>query len=244
MEVPPQQGYLTSIPGKEFLPLKTDCLCGHCGGPILYRPLTLGIRESIGGIGIDTLGYFCSWPCKRAYAVRNGLLTDDVEGQTTRLMLQFKAHFTEGEDPDGYRLIQLYERFSQIPPAPAAVCWKRFGGRMSDEDYRKSWVQLYKTSTQSINKPTQIMSTNYGIPFTPALSSSSITGPPQPTIFGSGAYATPISQGTGYVPSIIPNDELNIGPELKIQQLSPIFGFCSRQPRGIPRPHFTSYDDQ
>lgn len=242
MEMFSGQQILNSIPSKEFLPRNTSIPCGYCGGPILYRPTTIGLRESVGGHGIDNLAYFCSEPCKRAYV--NGdvqLLNDETESQTTRIMRQFRDHYSDGDDPDSHRFLQKYDRFSQIPPAPPRHAWIRYGGKMSDEEYRKTWVQQ-SYITNSSTPTSHIQLPGLGPPpsslFAPNLLPVSISP-------SSSSSLSPIQQNTIGIdsPQVIPPDELNFGPVPKVQLLSPIFGFCSRQHRGLARRHYQADDD-
>ena len=132
---------------KAFWPCSTTATCGHCGGPIRYRPIPLGIEEGYGGNGIKTRGLYCCWPCARAMANNPEIASDNLERLTTAIMLAFRESKDDSDDPDGYEFLQLYSRFSDVPCAPSRLSFMRNGGTLSDEEYRKAWSGTCKSRT-------------------------------------------------------------------------------------------------
>lgn len=127
---------------KEFMIRSTDLPCLHCGGPILFRPVVYGTSGDRSSGGIRICGYFCSWPCARAYAC-HGVLTDYAEELMTSILRDFRDHLDNGDDEDGHRFLQSFHRFSQIPTAPPREKFVPFGS-LTYEEYRRMWVQFSK----------------------------------------------------------------------------------------------------
>ena len=143
---------------REYWMPSSDFACLHCGGKIMYRPIPIGISRSLAGAAagaaagtaagyssssgsgepIDVCVGFCSWPCARTYADHN-YPSDDTEQLTTRIMLDFKSCLSRYDDPDGWRFLQQYDRFSQLPRAPPRHAFTPFGSLTPDQ-YRARWV--------------------------------------------------------------------------------------------------------
>ena len=123
---------------KEYWLPTTGYDCLHCGGPIKYSPVTLGMNRGIDD-SIDTYGLFCCWPCARACANEKDILSDEAENLTTRIMLDFKIDLGSYDDPEGYKFLQRYERFSQVPCAPQRYKFVKYGGHIKYDEHRASW---------------------------------------------------------------------------------------------------------
>jgi hypothetical protein len=134
---------------KLFWPASTTMCCGHCGGPIKYRPYTLGVGEAYSGHGIKTYGYFCAWPCARAVGYDPSVANSTVEVLTTSIMMDFKMSNDLGDDPDGFVFLQRYSRFSEIPSAPSRMSFIRYGGNIADDEYRAMWAGKTKEKEQT-----------------------------------------------------------------------------------------------
>lgn len=130
---------------KEYWMPKTTLLCLHCEGPISYRPFPIGFTELVTTGGINTCCGFCSPLCARTYADQN-YSSDIVERLTTRIMLDFKRSLDPGDDPDLHRFLQSYDRFSQIPRAPARHDFVPYG-TLTHEKFRAAW-----TGTETTNR--------------------------------------------------------------------------------------------
>lgn len=127
---------------KDYWLRHDDQPCLRCRGRILYRPYPLGIRIDTATGGIVTCGRFCSWPCVRGYC--NQLIpSDEMERLTTKIMLDFKNTFSEGDDPDGHRYLQQFERFSQIPSGPSPHEFVPYGP-LTHEKYRERWTSTFR----------------------------------------------------------------------------------------------------
>lgn len=165
--------------GKEYWLSKSDLPCLHCQGPILYRPLPIGISETISANGIGTRGGFCSWLCARTYADQNHP-GDVTERLTTRIMLEFKTSQNLGDDPAGWHFLQKYDRFSQIPRAPPRHAFVPYG-IITHEGFRENWagVSLEGTADTFGNSISPAKTTQYMASIDESrgsLQSSSISG--------------------------------------------------------------------
>ena len=134
--------------GKAFWTSTIGCDCLHCGGPIKYRPTTIGITESPDGQGIITRGYFCCWLCPRAYADSFNILSDEEERLTTQIMLDFRNSTDESDDLESYRFLQSFQRFSQIPSAPSRDNFIKYGGPLQYDQYRTSWSKMEPSNSE------------------------------------------------------------------------------------------------
>ncbi|MFA5091041.1 MAG: hypothetical protein WC483_00135 [Candidatus Paceibacterota bacterium] len=141
--------------GKNYWPAHTDLPCLNCKGPIRYRPLPIGVREEGATDGIVTCSGFCSPPCMRRYATQF-LSSDEVERLTTRILLDFKSDFSDGDDPDVHQYLQQFERFSQIPVAPPPHDFAPYG-TLTHDKYRESWTASLRSTkkdpTESFHAP-------------------------------------------------------------------------------------------
>ena len=112
--------------------------CVHCGGRIRYRPIPLGISETASIDSVAVCNGFCCWPCAGAYADTN-FPDDTCERLTTRIMLEFKANCDKYDDPDGWRFLQRFNRFSQVPRAPPRHAFIPYGP-LTYEKFRDGWT--------------------------------------------------------------------------------------------------------
>ena len=133
--------------GKEYWSPKSDLPCLHCHGPIQYCPLPIGVSETVSATGIGTCSGFCSWLCSREYADLH-FPGDITERLTTRIMLDFKASQGSNDDPDGWRFLQKYDRFSQIPRAPPQHCFVPYG-TLTHEAFRENWAGTSSSSRKA-----------------------------------------------------------------------------------------------
>ena len=123
---------------KEYWFAYSQTPCLHCDGRIRYRPIPLGISETASIDSITTCNGFCSWPCAGTYADAN-FPDDTCERLTTRIMSEFKANCDPYDDPDGWRFLQRYNRFSQIPRAPPRHSFVPYGP-LTHEKFREGWA--------------------------------------------------------------------------------------------------------
>lgn len=122
--------------GKEYWLQRSDIPCLHCKGDIPFRPIPLGIEEYSNGI--TTCCGFCSWPCARIYADLN-YPSDMVEDLTTRIMRDFKASCDRDDDAEGWKYLQRFDRFSQVPRAPPCHEFEPYG-TLTHAQFRRSWT--------------------------------------------------------------------------------------------------------
>ena len=137
----------------------------------MYRPIPLGTSEIPMAGGIRVCCGFCSWPCARAYADQN-YPSDEVERLTTKIMLEFKLRHDAGDDLDGWKFLQKYDRFSQMVCAPPRHAFAPYG-ELTHEKFRESWASPKLPSTVA---PNSFGSMVFSSPFGAAAKAPSSSG--------------------------------------------------------------------
>jgi hypothetical protein len=207
---------------KLFWPSVCSASCCHCGAPIKYRPTTIGVGEAYGGHGIKCSGYFCSWPCARAYANDFNVANSTVELLTTSILSEFKYSLDAEDDPCGYQFLRNFSRFSEIRSAPRRENFLRFGGSLTDDGYRALWTGVvYSFPSTSASTST----TTSTIPMSVTTSTTSTTIPTVTTSSSSSTQA-----GFVNVVGASTDDEQNYYSVTP--QFHSSYGFSLRRPVG------------
>lgn len=137
------------------LPDRTDLCCFHCrstfntspiGVPIKYIPKRLNVSPLAGDSEIKekgtndfyyTYGVTCSWPCCLAFILEHSHLPFFKNSKSLLYSLYYK----------------LYQIELKVKPAPSWECLKDYGGKMTIDEFRKSFCTCKYIITENIKRP-------------------------------------------------------------------------------------------